>query len=358
MKNDFRSYRKKRKKRVYLLNTFLPALIISLLTQLMFIYLNMGKIPFPLPITEFIEFIFTLVYFLSLFWVYPKISRLAHSEIFGKFDSWRTNIVESVGVILSTLSLTVITKILPLYVILLIVGFLFDESWEFDYEALRRSIVIHAVIGLLLYYFVEREKVQKRIRREHLRHAQLQKEEFRNELKNLRKQVNPEFLFGSLRSLEPVILQKPEKANEVVRRLSFLYRSFLENKEQLISLEKEIEIAKAYFEILEIKRHEAISVKWNIQEAHLNSQLPPYSLQNLFEATIARENQIPFNISLNSEQDEMVISIESRGKELDMNPENEEFKTLQRNYSYLTDRNPEFFKTGSELVAKLPLLKA
>ena len=358
MKNDFRSYRKKRKKRVYLLNTFLPALIISLLTQLMFIYLNMGKIPFPLPITEFIEFIFTLVYFLSLFWVYPKISRLAHLEIFGKFDSWRTNIVESVGVILSTLSLTVITKILPLYVILLIVGFLFDESWEFDYEALRRSIVIHAVIGLLLYYFVEREKVQKRIRREHLRHAQLQKEEFRNELKNLRKQVNPEFLFGSLRSLEPVILQKPERANEVVRRLSFLYRSFLENKEQLISLEKEIEIAKAYFEILEIKRNEAISVKWNIQEAHLNSQLPPYSLQNLFEATIARENQNPFNISLNSEQDEMVISIESLGKELDLNPENEEFKTLQRNYSYLTDRNPEFFKTGSELVAKLPLLKA
>ena len=357
MKNDFRSYRKKRKKRVYLLNTFLPALIISLLTQLMFIYLNMGKIPFPLPITEFIEFIFTLVYFLSLFWVYPKISRLAHSEIFGKFDSWRTNIVESVGVILSTLSLTVITKILPLYVILLIVGFLFDESWEFDYEALRRSIVIHAVIGLLLYYFVEREKVQKRIRREHLRHAQLQKEEFRNELKNLRKQVNPEFLFGSLRSLEPVILQKPERANEVVRRLSFLYRSFLENKEQLISLEKEIEIAKAYFEILEIKRNEAISVKWNIQEAHLTSQLPPYSLQNLLEATIARENQIPFNISLNSEQDEMVISIESLGKELHMNPENEEFKTLQRNYSYLTDRNPEFFKTGSEFVAKLPLLK-
>ncbi|MDX1760950.1 MAG: histidine kinase [Christiangramia sp.] len=228
MKNDLSSYRKKTKRQMFFLYKVLPALLVSVLTQAMFIYWNQGKIPFPLPITEIIEFIFTFLYFLGLFWIYPKISKLAYSRMMERFRSWQVNIMESLAVIFSTLAFTAIIKILPLFLILLVMDHFFDTSWQFDNVALRRSFIVHAIIGLLLYFFVEREKVQKRIRREHLMHTQLQREEFKHELENLKKQVNPEFLFSSLKSLEPLILNRPEKANKFVGRLSYLYRSFLD----------------------------------------------------------------------------------------------------------------------------------
>ena len=69
------------------------------------------------------------------------------------------------------------------------------------------------------------------------------------ELKNLRNQLNPHFLFNSLNSIKALILIEPEKAKESLIILSNILRSSLTlSSEGMIPLSKEIELHSELFE--------------------------------------------------------------------------------------------------------------
>ena len=77
------------------------------------------------------------------------------------------------------------------------------------------------------------------------------------ELKGLRAQMNPHFLFNALNTVnEYIVLQDERKANQFLSDFSGLMRKVLENSQKdLISLEDEIEVSQKYLE-LEHRRFE------------------------------------------------------------------------------------------------------
>ena len=108
-----------------------------------------------------------------------------------------------------------------------------------------------------------------------------------SELKNLRSQLNPHFLFNSLNSIRALIDIDPKLAKQAVTTLSSLMReSLLLGKENLVPLSSELKIAKSYLDLEKIRFEERLTVNWEIDESLEYFEIPPFSLQMMIENAI------------------------------------------------------------------------
>lgn len=334
--------------------------VISLTIHLTATYITFGELSSVISLASTLELIFTFLYFLSLFWLYPKISGFVHSPWLKKLQSSLVNFVEGFLVVMSTFLLTALIKIFPLWILLLILNEILDDfNGRFDFEAVRRSLIIHAFLGLFFYYFVERERLRKKIRTEHLRFAQLQRTEFKNQLENLKNQVNPDFLFKSLETLDSLIEQNPEKAVEFVGNLSSVYRSFLNTNEQIIKLEQEVALAEAYICILKVQYGDNIRFSIQVQPESLSLYLPPGTLQVLIESAAPHtdiQGDNPLHIEISTTERNLVVKTTRN-----FPPQNDDLQKnidiIKERYAFLSSETIEIEETGQFYIIQIPLLK-
>lgn len=153
-----------------------------------------------------------------------------------------------------------------------------------------------------------------------LYNLQLQASQHEIELKNLRSQLNPHFLFNSLNSIRALIDIEPVKAKKSVTTLSNLLRnSLISGKSEFIPLSEELQIVGSYLELEKIRFEERLEVIWELDESLSEYQIPPFILQT------QAENAIKHGISRIVEggkiivrsqnlEDSIRISIENTGK--------------------------------------------
>lgn len=150
-------------------------------------------------------------------------------------------------------------------------------------------IGILAVLFLVLFWnaiyftfhFFQRSRVQE------ISNLELMASNRESELKNLRSQLNPHFLFNSLNSIRALVDIDPKKAKVSVTTLSNLLRNSLEfGKENLVTLEKELELAKSYLDLEKIRFEERLEVDWKLTPGLENFEIPPFTLQMLIENAI------------------------------------------------------------------------
>jgi two-component system, LytTR family, sensor kinase len=107
------------------------------------------------------------------------------------------------------------------------------------------------------------------------------------ELKNLRNQLNPHFLFNSLNSIKALIEINPSKAKESLTILSSVLRSSLITSQNgLVSLTKEIELVKNYLQLESIRFEERLDVQWSIIENTDSIMVPPFMIQMMVENAV------------------------------------------------------------------------
>ena len=108
-----------------------------------------------------------------------------------------------------------------------------------------------------------------------------------SELKNLRSQLNPHFLFNSLNSIRALVDLEPAKAKVSITTLSNLLRqSLVLGREHQISLEQELELAKNYLALEKVRFEERLQVLWELTPGLENFQVPPFTLQMMVENAI------------------------------------------------------------------------
>ena len=108
-----------------------------------------------------------------------------------------------------------------------------------------------------------------------------------SELKNLRSQLNPHFLFNSLNSIKALVDLDPVKAKSSVTTLSNLLRqSLMLGKENSVTLADELKVAKSYLDLEKIRFEERLQVSWEIDDSLESFQIPPFSLQMMIENAI------------------------------------------------------------------------
>ncbi|NOY37095.1 MAG: GHKL domain-containing protein [Chlorobi bacterium] len=141
------------------------------------------------------------------------------------------------------------------------------------------TLVMILVYYLILYYEEIREKTEKE--------AELRAIMAENEIKALKAQLNPHFLFNTLNTMGNFIHSDPDKAGDMLVKLSqFLRYSLAHEEKQFVPLSRELDYISVYLDLLRMR----YGKKWNftseIDDACPKAQIPVMILQPLIENAV------------------------------------------------------------------------
>ncbi len=109
----------------------------------------------------------------------------------------------------------------------------------------------------------------------------------RAELKALRAQINPHFLFNALNAIAGLIPEQPELAEQTVERLAEVFRYTLRKSEkEWVRLDEEIEFVAAYLEVEKARFGDRLKIEFDIAPAAALVPVPAMSIQPLVENAI------------------------------------------------------------------------
>jgi LytS/YehU family sensor histidine kinase len=107
------------------------------------------------------------------------------------------------------------------------------------------------------------------------------------ELKALRAQISPHFLFNSLNSISALASIDPSRARRMCQLLADFLRKSLElGAEEFITLENEIALARDFLAIEQIRFGPRLSVDAEVAEESLNCLVPSLLMQPLLENAV------------------------------------------------------------------------
>ena len=131
------------------------------------------------------------------------------------------------------------------------------------------------------------------------------------QLRALKMQLHPHFLFNTLNSISALLHRDTEAADQMVTRLGDFLRLTLENSgDQVVTLEQEMEFLRCYLEIETVRFHDRLSVETQIDPQTLRARVPNLILQPLVE------NAIRHGISRQSAPGRLVIRASRRDARL------------------------------------------
>jgi LytS/YehU family sensor histidine kinase len=165
---------------------------------------------------------------------------------------------------------------------------LYDPGKKFSLEKrflvsliLDTPIVFVWISIYILWHYVEytnEEKLQK------VKLETLIKE---LELKTIKSQINPHFIFNALNSIRALVDEDPERARKAITELSNILRSSIQvDKVEITSLKKELDIVKDYLSLEYIRFADRLKIEYDIDPSTISYALPPMMLQTLVENAI------------------------------------------------------------------------
>ena len=107
------------------------------------------------------------------------------------------------------------------------------------------------------------------------------------ELKTIKSQINPHFIFNALNSIRALVDEDPQRSRQAITELSNILRSSNHrNKVEVTSLEKELAIVQDYLALEYIRFADRLRIVYEIDPDTMQNQLPPMMLQTLVENAI------------------------------------------------------------------------
>jgi two-component system LytT family sensor kinase len=119
------------------------------------------------------------------------------------------------------------------------------------------------------------------------RNIELSKEKVEAELKLLKSQIHPHFLFNTLNNLYSLTLQKSDQAPEVILKLSEMLDYMLyECNGPIVSLEKELQFLQNYIALEKLRFGERLKVMFKQKGFFANRKIAPLLLFPFVENSI------------------------------------------------------------------------
>lgn len=105
-------------------------------------------------------------------------------------------------------------------------------------------------------------------------------------LAELQSRIRPHFLFNTLNSAIALVRQEPARAEALLEDLSDLFRAALAEHGESVTLAQEIDLAKHYLAIEQVRFGDRLQVQWTLDSAANTAKLPPLLLQPLVENAV------------------------------------------------------------------------
>jgi LytS/YehU family sensor histidine kinase len=139
------------------------------------------------------------------------------------------------------------------------------------------------------------------------------------QLKMLRYQINPHFLFNVLNSIYTLIDENTEKAKKLVIDMSEYYRYTLNKQQLTISIEKEVDSILKYLEIQKTRFEEEFEYEISVDESAKSVLIPSFIIHLLIEnavkyGTKTMKQKLIVRLSVILENKKLLIRVTNTGK--------------------------------------------
>ena len=183
------------------------------------------------------------------------------------------------------------------------------------YPILFGSGVFLYLLAVALYYILLSNEAAHEAARREIEAQSLARE---SELKALKTQVNPHFVFNCLNSISALTSSDPATAREMCIRLAeFLRKTLGLGEKSQISLQEELDLVHAYLSVEQIRFGARLRLEESTDPTTLAYSVPPLLLQPLVEnairhgiATLSEGGWIKLEIT-NSNPESLTINIEN-----------------------------------------------
>lgn len=204
-----------------------------------------------------------------------------------------------------------LTALLMLLFVMAVANFngLTPPFWEAEPTPYPDLNVLGVINTLVIAGIYEVIYYQAQLRLSIQGQEELRNESLQAQIRALKSQVDPHFLFNNLNTLSSVVHDDPKKAEQFIQQLSKLYRHILEMQETtLITVKEELDLLQAYIYLLKTRFGESLQVSLDVPPACHEKKIIPFALQILVE------NAIKHNIV--SAAKPLTVRIETMGERL------------------------------------------
>ncbi len=158
-------------------------------------------------------------------------------------------------------------------------------AYALNITGFARPEILHIVVVGLLLYLMSVALHYMLMAVEQSRESEVQARDA--ELRELKAQINPHFLFNSLNSITALTATDPIRAREMCIRLSDFLRNTLGlGERESISWKEELQLARTYLEVEQVRFGARLNVEMNVDESCSECLVPPLVLQPLIENAV------------------------------------------------------------------------
>lgn len=154
-----------------------------------------------------------------------------------------------------------------------------EETTRFSLPGIFNAVMnIVFAVGIALGFikFIQQNETQKKL-------AEISKEKIDSELKLLKTQINPHFLFNTLNNIYGLSLKKSDQTPEIILKLAKIMRyNIFDSSKDKVSVQKEIENIQDFIDIQKI-RHKSVNVEFIHSIDHISQEISPLILLHFVE---------------------------------------------------------------------------
>lgn len=251
--------------------------------------------------------------------------------------------------------LSVVGFIAAIYLFLVLIHFKapYHLRWMLIVKLTSASILF-----LIIQYALQAAKAISQLT---LEKEQIQSENYRVQLQELRSKVDPHFLFNSMNTLRTMIRNKHLQSEDFVMNLSAFYRQTLKlNNSSTINLREEVEILKSYLFLMQIRNEGKVEIDINIDDTCNKYEIAALSLQIVAENCF-KHNQAsvacPLKIVIQSEEGYLSIRNNIQPKFSKSETSGYGLQNIRKRYELLgvregiiVNETPTFFEVKLKLI--------
>ncbi|MEM9362101.1 MAG: histidine kinase [Bacteroidota bacterium] len=215
-------------------------------------------------------------------------------------------------------------------------------------------VLIYNIIYFAFYSYQHYVKGQ-------LLESQIRRKQTELQLKALKSQLSPHFLFNCLNALSTLVTKDSRAAETFIRSLAKSYLFTLKNYQTtLVNLSDELEFVKSYYFLIKTRFQEQITLDIDIAKPILETQIPPMTLQMLVENAIKHnvadiDQELQILIRDNDDFLEVVNNITK--KRTGITSTKIGLKNIESRYGLLTKTPMVVENESKDFCVKIPILR-
>lgn len=156
-----------------------------------------------------------------------------------------------------------------------------------DTPFFSQDLSLLRLLALFFASMLENTRLLEKRQEQERRERELKLYASRSELKALRAQINPHFLFNALNAIAGLVHRNPERAEETVEQLAEVFRYTLTRSDkEWVPLREEMELVRSYLGVEQARFGDRLKVSIEAEPGLLDVKVPTMMLQTLVENAV------------------------------------------------------------------------